>query len=151
LRRIAAALDTLALGIASLLLVLMFVVAGLGVIFRYVLAHSLPWSDEVAAYLLIWLIFLGAAAEVWSDGHPAMHIFEDRLPPRVRGWARAIALLAIASWGGILLFAGIKAVVLEAPESMSSVPGISLQLPYAAIPVSGALIIVFALTKLRSR
>jgi len=34
---------------------------------------------------------------------------------------------------------------------MSSVPGISLQLPYAAIPVSGALIIVFALTKLRSR
>jgi TRAP-type C4-dicarboxylate transport system permease small subunit len=147
----AQALNSLALAIASLLVVLIFVVAGLGVIFRYVLQHSLPWADEAAAYLFIWLIFLGAASEVWTDGHPAMHLFEDRLPPRLRRTARIVAMLTIAVWGGVLLFSGIKAVILEAPESMSSLPGVSLQLPYAAIPVCGALIIIFALAKLRTR
>jgi TRAP-type C4-dicarboxylate transport system permease small subunit len=148
---LAEALNRLAMSLASLLMVLIFIVAGLGVIFRYGLQHSLPWADEAAAYLFIWLIFLGAASEVWTDGHPAMHLFEDRLPPRLRRAAQIIATLTIGVWGGVLVFAGIKAVILEAPESMSSIPGISLQLPYAAIPVCGALIIIFALAKLRTR
>ena len=142
-----AALSRLALGVASLFMVLIFVVAALGVIFRYVLQHSLTWADETAAYLFIYLIFLGAAAEVWSDGHPAVYLIVDRLPPVAQRAARILAYVAIAIWGGVLLVYGIKSVMLEAPESWSSVRGISLQIPYSAIPIGGALILIFAVGK----
>jgi TRAP-type C4-dicarboxylate transport system permease small subunit len=145
------ALNKLALIVASTFMVLVFVVAGLGVIFRYVIQHSLPWADETAAYLFIWLIFLAAASEVWNDGHPSVHFIVDRLSPAVRRVAGIVANLAIAAWGGVLLVYGIKAVMLEAPESWSSVRGISLQIPYAAIPVGGALIVIFALAKVVAR
>jgi TRAP-type C4-dicarboxylate transport system permease small subunit len=148
LQRTVEALNKLALIFASAFMVCVFVVAALGVIFRYVLQHSLPWSDEMAAYLFIWLVFLGAASEVWNDGHPAVHVFADRLPPAVRRAAGVLANVAIAVWGSLLVVYGIKAVHLEAPESLSSLPGISLQLPYSAIPVGGALIVVFALAKI---
>lgn len=150
-RRIAEALHRVVLGVAGSLMVAVFVVAALGVIFRYGLAHSLPWADETAAYLFIWLVFLGAAAEVWGGGHPAMHFVEDRLPPRLRRASFVLAQLVIALWGAILVIWGTRAVLLEAPESMSSLPAVSLQLPYSAIPVAGALVVIFALCRLADR
>jgi len=140
-------LNRIVLAVASGFMVLIFVVAALGVIFRYVIQHSLPWADETAAYLFICLVFLGAASEVLNDGHPAVHFVVDRLSPAARRVAGVLANVSIAVWGGVLLVYGIKAVILEAPESWSSVPAISLQLPYAAIPVGGLLIIIFALSK----
>jgi TRAP-type C4-dicarboxylate transport system permease small subunit len=148
LERAVDALDRIALAIASVLVVCVFVVAGLGVIFRYVIQHSLTWADETAAYLFIWLVFLGAASEVWHGGHPAVHFVVDRLPAAAQRVARVVANLAIAAWGAILLVYGIKAVALEAPESWSSVPAFSLQYSYAAIPVAGALLVIFAVAKI---
>lgn len=147
MKSVAERLNALALTLASVLTVLIFVVAALGVVFRYVLQHSLPWADETAAYLFIWMVFLGAASEVWDGGHPAIHVVVDRLSPQARFYAKMLANLVVAAWGAVLLVYGIQAVINEAPESWSSLPGISLQLPYAAIPVCGALIIVFALAK----
>jgi TRAP-type C4-dicarboxylate transport system permease small subunit len=117
------------------------------VIFRYGVQHSLPWADETAAYLFIWLVMLGAASEVWGEGHPAIHVVVDRVGPRLRAAITLIANVAVATWGAILLVYGIKDLIIEAPESMSSLPGVSLQIPYAAIPVAGALIVIFALSK----
>jgi len=146
-KRFADALDRIVLAIASLLMVLIFVVAALGVIFRYWLQHSLPWADETAAYLFIWLVMFGAASEVWNDGHPAVHVIVDRAGPRLCAAIKLIANLTVAAWGAVLLVYGIQAVIIEAPESMSSLPAVSLQIPYAAIPIAGALIVVFALSK----
>ena len=147
MKSVAERLNALALALASVLTVLIFIVAALGVVFRYVLQHSLPWADETAAYLFIWMVFLGAASEVWDGGHPAIHVVVDRLSPRARFYAKMLANLVVAAWGAVLLVYGIQAVINEAPESWSSLPGISLQWPYAAIPACGALIIVFALAK----
>ena len=148
LERAVEALNRAALALACVLTVCVFVVAALGVIFRYGIQHSLTWADETASYLFIWLVFLGAAAEVWNDGHPSVRFVADRLPVGARQGAAILANLAIAAWGGVLLVYGIKAVQIEAPESWSSLPWISLQIPYAAIPVAGALIVIFGLTKI---
>ena len=77
-----------------------------------------------------------------------MRFVVDRLPASARRAAAIVANLAVAAWGSVLLVFGIKAVLIEAPESWSSLPGISLQIPYAAIPVAGALIVIFGLTKI---
>ena len=33
------------------------------VIFRYVLAAPLPWSEELARYCFVWIVFLGGAVD----------------------------------------------------------------------------------------
>ena len=46
----------------------------LQVIFRYVLNHSLFWSEELARYLLVWLTFLGASSAYYRKVHPGIDL-----------------------------------------------------------------------------
>ena len=142
------ALNRIAMALASVLMVAVFVVAALAVIFRYAIQHSLSWADESAAYLFIWIIFVGAATEVWAQGHPRVSVLVDRWPARMRSIGSRIAEGAIAVWGMLLLVWGTRAVFLEHAESWSSVPWLSLQIPYLAIPLAGALIIIFAVGRM---
>ena len=50
------------------------------VFFRYVLNHSLFWSEELARFLLIWLTFLGASVAYHRRAHPGIDTFSLRLP-----------------------------------------------------------------------
>ncbi|HTU02099.1 MAG TPA: TRAP transporter small permease subunit, partial [Candidatus Sulfotelmatobacter sp.] len=50
-------LDKVTLAVLSILLL----VVGLQIFARYALNHSLFWSEELARYLFIYLVFLGAA------------------------------------------------------------------------------------------
>ncbi|MDR5815023.1 TRAP transporter small permease subunit [Caballeronia sp. LZ033] len=70
--------------VCSCLLLEAVIVAGLGVIFRFVLHDSLSWSDEVSAYLFVWLTCLDAAAGVKLRAHPEVRVLADRVPP----WSR---------------------------------------------------------------
>lgn len=42
------------------------------VFFRYVLNHSLFWSEELARFLLVWLTFLGASVAYHRRAHPGI-------------------------------------------------------------------------------
>jgi len=44
--------------VGGILLMGVTVVVILGIICRYVLFHSLPWSEELCKYMFVWLVFL---------------------------------------------------------------------------------------------
>lgn len=48
---------------------LMTLVIAANVFFRFVLNQSIPWADELAMILLVWLTFLGAAVAVRERTH----------------------------------------------------------------------------------
>jgi len=48
---------------------------------RYVLNHSLFWSEELARYLLVWLTFLGASVAYHKGVHPGVDVCFTRLSP----------------------------------------------------------------------
>ena len=50
--------------------ILMIGVVAAQVFFRYVLNHSLFWSEELARYILVWLTFLGASVAYRRGVHP---------------------------------------------------------------------------------
>jgi TRAP-type C4-dicarboxylate transport system permease small subunit len=47
-----------------------------------------PWSLDIAEYTLYAITFLGAPWVLREDGHIAIEIFVERLPPRARRWVR---------------------------------------------------------------
>ena len=84
------------------LLILLNLVVGAQVFARYVLNHSLFWSEELARYLFIWLVFLSAAMVLRQDRHIQVSVFVDMLPASMK---RAIIIL------GDLLMLGFVLVV----------------------------------------
>jgi TRAP-type C4-dicarboxylate transport system permease small subunit len=77
-------------GVPSLALFVMFLVIVYQVFMRDVLTKPPTWSDELARYLYIYLVFLGAAL----ISRKRAHIRMDFLPTRLHGRARALLLLA---------------------------------------------------------
>ncbi len=88
--RLLSGLDWLLDRITLILLTVLLLVVGGQVFSRYLLNHSLFWSEELARYLFVWLVFLSAAMVLRRDGHIQVSFFVERLRPGVR---RAIAIL----------------------------------------------------------
>ena len=53
-----------------------------GVFFRYVLNDSLSWSEELAKYAMLWMVFLGAPIALRTGGHPNIEILLNLVPRR---------------------------------------------------------------------
>ena len=88
--------------VTLVILILLNLVVGAQVFARYVLNHSLFWSEELARYMFIWLVFLSAAMVLRQDRHIQVSVFVDMLPASMK---RAIIIL------GDLLMLGFVLVV----------------------------------------
>lgn len=73
------------------------VVVAAGVFWRYALNDSLAWSEELAKYLMVWLVFLGAPIAMRMSDHVAVAIFPNFFPKRGRSLIMAI-LSAVVMW-----------------------------------------------------
>lgn len=94
--------------IASLLVALIVSVSA-NVVGRAVFNRSLPWADELARMLFIWLVFIGAAAAFSRYEHIAVDFLVRRLQPRAAHMLYLFqhllisALMGVIMWGGYLV------------------------------------------------
>lgn len=133
--------------VCSCLLLAAVCVAGLGVIFRFILHDSLSWSDEVASYLFVWLTCLGAAAGVKLRAHPEVRVFAERMPTALRPLVNDLTDLAILALGAVFIAYGSDMLVLMGTETATSIP-ISMVYPYLSIPVCGGLLAFHSLVRI---
>jgi len=64
---------------------------------RYVLNDSAAWTEEVARYMLIGVVFVGAAIGVAKNNHIQVDFFYRHLPAAVGRWmSRAVDALRVA-------------------------------------------------------
>ena len=103
LARIDWVLDKVTLAI----LILLNLVVGAQVFARYVLNHSLFWSEELARYLFIWLVFLSAAMVLRQDRHIQVSAFVDMLPASMK---RAIIILGDLLMLGFVLIVFVESI-----------------------------------------
>ena len=118
------------------------VVSFAGVIFRYVLNDSLVWSEELARYLFIWIIFLGAAIGVRQGAHIALDIFVAGLPVRIERGLLWIERVAIFVFALMILVPGRRLVEIGM-SNLSPALEIPMGFVYAAPVVSALLMIAY--------
>jgi TRAP-type C4-dicarboxylate transport system permease small subunit len=82
---------------AAVLLVAEVVLLGCSTAARYVFAHPLPWSDEMASLLFIWLAVLGAVIALRRGEHMRLTAFVRNMPPERRAWLDALAMMLVAA------------------------------------------------------
>ncbi len=111
-----------------LLLAVLLLVVGVQIFARYVLNHSLYWSEEVSRYLFIYLVFLGAAIVLRRNGHIQVSFFVERLPAPLR---RTVAILV-----DLLLLWFVAAVCLQSIRlalMVWTVPTAALEIPWTVV------------------
>jgi tripartite ATP-independent transporter DctM subunit len=82
---------------AAVLLVAEVVLLGSSTTARYVFTHPLPWSDEMASLLFIWLAVLGAVIALRRGEHMRLTAFVRHMPPQRRAWLDAVAMMLVAA------------------------------------------------------
>lgn len=119
------------------------------VIFRYVLNDSLVWSEEVARYLFVWIVFLGAAIGVRQRQHIAIDVLGSRPGPRTRSALAWLARAATLAFAALLVVPGWSFVRVGMSNSSPALQ-IPMGLVYLAPVVGGVLIIVYLVGAARS-
>jgi len=66
------------------LLVMMVVIVFSNVVSRYYLHASLAWSEEVARFMLVWLVFIGSFLAYINDEHLGLDILVAKFPHTLR-------------------------------------------------------------------
>lgn len=134
-------------GVVVVLVIALAGVVTLGFVSRY-LGSPLSWYDELAAVLLAWVTYYGAALAAAKGAHITCPSVLNMCPPSIRV---PIALLAEAITIGFFIFLGLASyqvmMILEG-VNMVSLPAISMQVTQSAIPVASVLFIIAELLRL---
>lgn len=138
------ALDAVARWLAMVLATAIIAILAAQIYFRYVLNSSIIWSEEVATWCLVWLVFLGGASIMRRWDHVQIPMLIRRLPLRVRpGVIIAVKLLAALACG-LVAWYGLQW-VLGVGHITSQTTGISTRWIKLAVPVGAGLMVLFAL------
>ncbi len=138
-----ALLSRLPLTLAAGLLVAAIAINFTNVIARYLLSRSIYWADEAMVFLVIWSIFLAAAAVVYEGGQLSMDLLSTRIAPRLR---RPLDLAIVTVSLGTFAFMAWQAATVVRTLARNDQRSIALDAPMA-IP-QAALLVGFALMAL---
>ncbi|MEL6209628.1 MAG: TRAP transporter small permease, partial [Pseudomonadota bacterium] len=140
-------ISTLARWIAGAGLLLMTGIVALQVFARYVLNASPPWAEQAALLLMIWYVFIAAAAGVREGFHIRISVFADALPSAVRRPVMLLAHAVVLVFGAAMVVYGVE---LARETWQHTIPTLGLSRGWAYIPIalSGVLIAGFSLEQL---
>jgi len=130
--------------LASFGITMAFVVA-LQVFCRYVLNHSLFWSEELARYLLVWLTFLGATAAYYRRVHPGIDILTLQLNQNFRKLCRILVHLLSLVLFAVMIYHGSEFAYFIRNQ-ISPALSIPKWIIFIIIPISGTIFSLHCLT-----
>lgn len=107
------------------------------VFFRFVVFVALPWTEELARYLMIWMAMLGAPLALRLDQHIGVGLILERLPRRARLWVTLVTCLVTMIFMGIVGWQG-WVLCTKNLTQVSPAMQMPMAITYLAIPVGGA-------------
>lgn len=119
---------------------------------RFILQSPSSYTEELSRYLLIWIGILGAAYAYKTKAHLGLELFVEKLPAQSKIFARlSIEVLVILFATCVMVYGGscLVALTLELKQTSAAL-GLQIGWVYSVIPLSGALITLYALNNLFS-
>src|SRR5262245_3244110 len=153
LRRTLASVGTrvadVGLWLAATALLLIVVLNGVNIVFRYFFRTPFSWAEEAMLYLMIFGVYAAAVSVAWQQAHIRIDAVLDFAPPRRRaiiGVLRTILLAAILDH--VVLARYRVTTLLFQFDHRSHALHLPMWIPQGVIPAALLLIIVMALLRL---
>jgi TRAP-type C4-dicarboxylate transport system permease small subunit len=144
LDRVLGALDAAARWVAMALATAIIAILCAQIFYRYALNSSIVWSEEVATWCLVWLVFIGSAAIMHRWEHVQIPMLIQRLPLGIRPGVIIFAKLTTCLAVALVFWYGLQW-VLGPVHIRSQVSGISSRWIKLAVPIGAGLMALFAL------
>ncbi len=125
----------------------MAVVMAVQVFYRYVLNHSLFWSEEFGRICLVWLSFLGATSAYKRGMHIGIDFLVSKFSGGLRTAVRVVIIMLSMIFFFILVVFGSSFVRFVSYQKTAAM-GLPMSIPYLIIPICGVVFIVHALDML---
>lgn len=128
----------------------MIVVVFYEVVMRYVFNSPTFWTEALARNAMIWLVFLGLARGVRNLDNIRVDFLVEHMPPwlqRLSAWIRYVVLVCFSS---VMVYYGLKLAISNRNQIATGFE-IPVMFIYLAVPVSGALILLFTLELILNR
>jgi len=145
--RISRLLEAAALWAAVLALCVIIAAMVAQVVFRYGLGMPLQWSETIAVYALVWVVFLGAAALAFQDAHVSIPSLTDRLPAAGRAVATVCVRVSVIAFALVVLWIS-WGWLTRGSHQMSASLGVSTRWIKLALPLGVGLIGIAAAIRL---
>ena len=108
---------------------------------RYVFGSGISWSEELARYIMVWVVYIGAAVVYKDNSHISVTVLEEVLGARACKFLKilqkliSIAFMGLVGWWsiGMMEFAALQ----TSPNML-----IPMNYIYLVFPVSSVLIVL---------
>ncbi|MCD2137865.1 TRAP transporter small permease [Salinicoccus halitifaciens] len=112
-------------------------------ILRFFGGFSLSWGAELAQFLHIWQIWIGASLAIRLQSHIGVDVFVRLFPYFIQKIFRVIVIICWFVFAAFLAIAGTQ-YILDIMSSGQTSPSlrIPMWIPYLVIPIGGVLMII---------
>jgi TRAP-type C4-dicarboxylate transport system permease small subunit len=123
------------------LLVAISVIVALQVLFRYVLHVIAPWTEEMARYISIWMVYSGTIVATVRKDHIKVSVLVNRFPqgPRL---ASEILAVVVGTFVSIIVFVGSIRLILHNWRQLAVTFPVSVAVLYVPLTLFALLSIV---------
>lgn len=127
-----------------LLIFLLSLLLGVAVFYRYALNDSIYWSNEVARYLLAYIVFLGSTMAHKHNVHIRIDMIFSHISTRIKKYLDiAISLGFIVFW--VIIISGcLKLFPLFMMQTTATLQ-IPYAVPFAALPLSAMIWLLYCI------
>ncbi len=145
MEKISKGLSKILSNLLMIMIVLLTVVVALQVITR-ILEISVPWAEELARFLLIWLTFIGTSVAIHEKMHLAVKFFVRLAPIKIQYYIGLFTYSIIIIFFGSLIFAGFNLAITTMNKLSSSLQW-PMGLVYLVLPIASIFAVIFTINE----
>jgi TRAP-type transport system small permease protein len=127
--------------IVSAMFIILAVLVVLQVITRFVIDYPLSWSEEISRYLMIYIVFFGAALAMRNKEHIAIDFLVEIVSAKRKKVLNSVILWISLIFAAILFYYG-SALTLTVVNQATPTLQFSMSWAYAAIPLGSLLLLL---------
>ena len=147
LKRVSKAVDTAVGYVGMVFFIVLIIACVMQVFFRFVMNHSLSWTEETARYCFIWMHMIGASLLIQDGGHATVTVILDALHGPVRKAVDALIALIIIFNGAIMTYSGAM-LAYSSRANLSTALRIPMWIINISVAVGGVLIVFAGIMRL---
>jgi TRAP-type C4-dicarboxylate transport system permease small subunit len=128
--------------LANMIMLALFVIVLLGVVSRYVFNDPFVWTEELALFLLAWMVFIAANILIKDWDNLRVTYFIEKLPAGLCAVVEILTKLLVMGFLVYVFTIAVKVIPEIGPTETSTVLNITMEIPQSSIIVGFALMIV---------
>lgn len=121
----------------------MSLIIAVQVFMRYVMKSSLSWSEEIARYMFIWMVYIGISYGVKKSKHIKIDAAVNIFPKATRKYLYILSDLIFLSFAAILVVKSkeVSSLIFKLGQA-SPATGIPMGYVYLAVPIGLSLVCI---------